>query len=110
MFEPHQGTLRLLNEFDNICDFLNMEGERSLKTQREKTPFIAKVIRVGKGQHFGERAIVFLNGARHEYARSYKCCWGHYYNCNRTRIGMYCEALDKFISIWLTVELCSCLR
>ncbi|MDX1446801.1 glycosyltransferase family 2 protein, partial [Lishizhenia sp.] len=41
----------------------------------------------------GEEVIRFMQHGK-EYARTYKCCWGRYYNCNRTRIGMYCVALD----------------
>ena len=31
---------------------------------------------------------------------SLACCWGHYYNCNRTQIGMYCAALDQAARAW----------
>ena len=48
----------------------------------------------------GRKVIRFRQGGR-EYARVYACCWGHYYNCNRTRIGKYCQALDEVAQAWL---------
>jgi hypothetical protein len=79
---------------------LNAKGELSLQTVKKGTPFIAKATVAEKGPHSGERVIVFLsekNGKRSESARIYECCWGHYYNCYGTRIGMYCKALDNSI-------------
>lgn len=100
MFETHQGNVRLVSEFDNVWESLNKTGERSLQTVRKRTPFIAKAIVIGKGKHLDERAIVFFgekNGKRKRNATSYECCWGHYYNCDGTRIGMYCEPLGRSI-------------
>jgi len=42
--------------------------------------------------------IRFFHNGR-EYGRAYECCWGHYYNCNRTRIGMYVRALDEYMAL-----------
>ena len=98
MFEPRQGTVRLDCEFDKVRDSLNIKGELSLQTEIEGKPFIAKATVATKGQHSGERVIVFIhekNGKRTESARSYECCWGHYYNCYGTRIGMYFKALAR---------------
>ncbi|MGA3291265.1 MAG: hypothetical protein ABSD42_13620 [Candidatus Bathyarchaeia archaeon] len=98
MFEPHQGNVRLDCEFDKVWDSLKMKGELSLQTEIEGKPFIAKATVATKGQHSGERVIVFIhekNGKRTESARSYECCWGHYYNCYGTRIGMYFKALAR---------------
>ena len=100
MLEPHEGNVRVVTEFEEAWDYLNRTGELHLQTEREGKPFIAKATITGKGIHSGEKSIRFLkkrNGKRQEYARSYECCWGHYYNCNRTRIGMYCKALDNAI-------------
>jgi len=44
----------------------------------------------------GRKAIVFKRNGM-ESARAYECCWGHYYNCNRTRFGMYSKGLDDVI-------------
>jgi hypothetical protein len=101
MSEPHQGNLSL-GEFNNIWDSLNKTGELSLQTERERKRFIAIASVAKRGLHSGERVILFLqekNGKRYESARAYECCWGHHTNCygTGTRIGMYCEALDRFI-------------
>jgi hypothetical protein len=75
---------------------LNGKDELSLQTEIEGKPFIAKARVATKGKHATERVIVFLhekNGKRTESARGYECCWGHYYNCYGTRIGMYFKAL-----------------
>lgn len=47
----------------------------------------------------GKRVIRFYQQGK-EYARAYKCCWGHYYNCSRARIGIYCSALDAAAKPW----------
>ena len=96
MFEPHRGNVPLTCDFDKVWISLHAIGELMLQTEREGKPFIAKAIVASKGQHSGERAIVFLHekdGKRTESARAYECCWGHYYNCFGTRIGMYFKAL-----------------
>jgi hypothetical protein len=54
---------------------------------------------VEAAESVGRQVIRFRQGGR-EYARAYKCWWGHYYNCNRTRIGMYCAALDAAAKAW----------
>jgi len=96
MFEPHQGNVQMDCEFDKVWDFLKMKGELSLQTEKEGKPFIAKATLTTRGQHPGERVIVFLHekdGKRTESARGDECCWGHYYNGYGTRIGMYFKAL-----------------
>ena len=96
MIEAHEGTVRLIGDFIKVWESLKKEGEVPLKTEREKTPFIAKATVAKKGSHPNERAIVILQDkTKHIHAYVYECCWGHYYNCSRTRIGMYCEALDN---------------
>ena len=96
MFEPHQGNVHLDCNFDRMWDFLKAKGELCLQTEVEGKPFIAKATVALRGKHEGERVIVFLHekaGKRTESAREYECCWGHYYNCYGTRIGMYFKAL-----------------
>lgn len=95
MFEPHEGTLQLINKFQKAYKWLDKLGPTHLKT-KSGTRFIAKANITQKGPHNGEEVIRFMQGGK-EYARAYDCCWGHYYNCNRTRIGMYCAAVDLAI-------------
>lgn len=96
MVEPHQGLVALRNTFDDAWEFLTRHGEVDLQTDRRRTPFIAKADKTKRGSHRSERVIRFFR-ATSERARCYECCWGYYHNCNRTRIGMYCKALDAVI-------------
>jgi hypothetical protein len=96
MVVPHQGDVRLKHSFNEVWTFIKTQGEIKLNTEREKTPFEVRADITTTGDHRGERVIVFTRGGE-ERARSYRCCWGHYNNCNRTRIGMYCKATDSFI-------------
>lgn len=89
MIEQHQGSVQMKNTFDNAFKLLRMSGSLELTTSRRKS-FTA----VADNACDGRRVIRFFQGEK-EYARSYECCWSHYYNCNRTRIGMYCKALDE---------------
>ncbi len=95
MFEPHEGTLQLKNEFQKAYNWLEKRGPAELKT-KSRTRFIAKANITRRGPHTGEKVIRFMQDGK-EYGRAYECCWGHYYNCNRTRIGMYCTALDNVV-------------
>ena len=61
MFEPHQGTVRLDCDFDKVWDYLKNKSELSLQTEAEGKPFIAKATVATRGQHAGERVIVFLH-------------------------------------------------
>jgi len=95
MFEPHEGTVRLSHRFGSTYKWLRGKGELVLATAAG-TSFTARAQVTTRGDHSGERVIRFFqNGS--EFGRAYKCCWGHYYNCNRTRIGMYCRALDSAV-------------
>jgi hypothetical protein len=93
MFEAHKGTVTLRHTFDSAHDWLRSKGEVALNTAAD-THFTARAEITKHGSHAGEAVIRFFQDSA-EYGRSYKCCWGHYYNCNRTRSGMYCEALDS---------------
>lgn len=96
MITIHGGYIILGHTFRDAWDFLDRKGKINLRTVRRNTPFEASARIVRRGLRKGELVIVFTrNGI--ERARCYACCWGHYYNCNRTRIGMYCNALDNFI-------------
>ena len=91
MFEPHEGKVALQHKFDATHKWLRSQGEISLTTA-SGTQFTARAEMTKRGPHAGENVIRYFQGGT-EYGRAYECCWGHYYNCNRTRIGMYCEAL-----------------
>ncbi len=93
--ERHQGEADLQSSFKRAHAWLQRNGDIELSTAAG-TRFTAKATRTNRGVHAGEATIRFFQDET-EYARAYECCWGHYYNCNRTRIGMYCEALDRAI-------------
>ena len=95
MFEPHEGTLLLKNKFQKAYNWLEKQGTSKLKT-KSGNDFVAQAEIIQKGPQTGQKVIRFMRDNK-EYARAYECCWGHYYNCNRTRIGMYCKALDGAI-------------
>lgn len=91
MIEAHQGQIQLAHSFNEAWEYLNRNGIINLSTSRAKE-FIAK----SDITRDNRRVIRFLrNGI--ESARSYECCWGFYYNCNRTRFGMYAKSLDDSI-------------
>jgi len=91
MIEKHQGTISMRNSFDNAYSSLKNIGSIILAT-KNGTLFTA----ISAMTQDNRRVFRFFQNET-EYARCYECCWGHYYNCNRTRIGMYCKALDNQI-------------
>jgi hypothetical protein len=93
--EPHADVVVLHHSFNSIHERVSKKGELNLTTE-SGTPFSARADIAQKGNHAGEKVIRFCQDDT-EYGRAYECCWGHYYNCNRTRIGMYCKALDSEI-------------
>ena len=95
MFEPHEGTLQLKHKFQKAYNWLETNGSLELNT-KSGTRIVAKADITQKGPNAGEKVIRFMQDNK-EYARAYECCWGRYYNCNRSRIGMYCTALDAAI-------------
>jgi hypothetical protein len=94
-FEAHQGQVSLEHPFQAAHTWLTQTGTAYLRTSRG-TSFEAVAAQVTRGPRRGEKVIRYLLRGQ-ERARAYPCCWGHYYNCNRTRIGMYCVALDVAI-------------
>lgn len=84
-------------KFTNVYGFVNSVGELDLETSVE-TGFTVRAAESG-----GRKVIRFYQHGI-EYGRAYKCCWGHYYNCNRARIGMYCKALDAAAKEWSSHE------
>ena len=96
MFDPHEGILNLTYSFEEAYIWIEKESKISFYTSN-KTLFTALAANVRRGPRIGEKVIrIFQN--KNEYARAYRCCWGHYYNCNRTRIGMYCKAIDTALT------------
>ena len=91
MIEKHQGKIQFSHSFDEVYTHLNQVGKINLKTS-VGTNFQAS----SSTARDGRSVIRFFQDGK-EYGRAYKCCWGHYYNCNRTRIGMYAESLDNLI-------------
>ena len=85
--QPHDGTVQTKCDFAKVFCFLVTNGKLDLKTSRGKK-FTAEAT------ESRERSVVKFRQDGKEYAKAYECCWGHEYNCIRTRIGMYCRALD----------------
>jgi hypothetical protein len=96
MVGRHEGIVKLSQEFDGVQQWLCAQDEVELVT-RIGTRFSARANVATSGSHRDESVIRFFQNGR-EFGRAYACCWGHYYNCNRTRIGMYCEALALAIT------------
>jgi len=93
MVERHEGEVFLNNDFATAWNRLSSYEEIELHTD-VGTLFSVKASKARDGRwviRFFQRGV--------EYARCYDCCWGHYYNCNRTRIGMYVKALDRWLSL-----------
>jgi hypothetical protein len=93
--EPHQGAVETRCSFLNAYHFVNAANTITLETSAG-TAFTAKAVDSMHG-----KVIRFYQRGK-EYGRAYQCCWGHYYNCNRTRIGMYCSALDHAARGWFS--------
>ena len=93
MIEPHDGTVQLQNTFAFVHQWLSDKGDVVLTTS-SGTQFTAQAGVTKRGPHTGESVVRFFQDDI-EFGRAYECCWGHYYNCNRTRVGMYCQALDS---------------
>jgi hypothetical protein len=100
-YEIHQRTITLVSDFNKAWEFLRGKGELTLRTEKNRIPFIVKASVAKRGKHEGERVILFLNEeTRRASAYVFKCCWGYHTNCygEGTRIGMYCETLDNYIT------------
>ncbi len=93
--EPHGGEVKVRRLFGEVYEWLVASSPVRLQTSTGSR-FFAEATVAQRGRHFGEKVIRFKQQAT-EYARAYECCWGRYYNCSRTRIGMYCAALDAVV-------------
>ena len=94
MIKPHQGSVQLFHSFDRAWNYLKKNGCLNLNTS------VGTNFKACAGTTRDNRKVIRFFQKRNkekEYARAYECCWGHYYNCNRTRVGMYLKALDKVL-------------
>jgi hypothetical protein len=93
--KKHEGWEDRAHTFDDVWERLNAAGSQRLTT-KAGTAFVAKAAITARGKRKGERVIRYFQHGQ-EYGRCYPCCWEHYHNCNRTRIGMYSRAVDQWI-------------
>jgi hypothetical protein len=94
MLRKHEGREERAHTFDEVWKSLDASHAQQLTT-KAGTVFVAKAAITTKGKRRGERVIrYFQDGGEH--GRCYGCCWEHYYNCNRRRVGMYSRALDAW--------------
>jgi hypothetical protein len=92
MNNSHAGEVALSNTFNKAYSWLKKFGPQDLQT-RAGTDFTAAAQINKKGPRKGNKAVTFSStNNRVQYA--YHCCWGHYYNCYGTLVGMYCRSLD----------------
>ena len=91
MIVAHDGLAEQRHSFGQVWEVLSAGGPTSAVTTTGKL-FTSSAVVTGDGR----KAIVFKRNNT-ESARAYECCWGHYYNCNRTRFGMYATALDHVL-------------
>lgn len=91
MVEIHQDKIQLSHSFDEVYTYLNQVGKINLKT------LVGTSFQTSSDTARDGRIVIKFFQDGKEYGRAYECCWGHYYNCNRTRIGMYVKSLDDFL-------------
>ncbi len=91
MVNSHQDTVELHHSFEDAYTWLDRRCSSILATGNG-TSFEAFATKGQRGEHHDEPVIKYFQHGK-EFGRSYACCWGHYYNCNCTRIGMYCKAV-----------------
>ncbi len=60
-YEIHQRTVTLTSDFSKAWEFLSSKGEITLRTEKNRIPFIVKASVTKRGKHEGERVIRFLN-------------------------------------------------
>jgi|GEM_PF-1135586 len=86
----HEGKVMLVHSFDETWSTLERKGPIALATSTgHRFRALASTSRKGK--------VIRFMKERGEYGRAYVCCWGFYYNCNGTRIGMYAKAVDEYL-------------
>ena len=96
------GNLNPLNRvalkcsFEDVWSFLNQKGSVHLRTDKTQKEFSAEARVCRRGKNAGNKFIVFLREACAD--RCYENDWGFYCNSSGTWIGMYCKALDRYLS------------
>jgi len=88
MIEVHGGYIKHKHSFPDVYTLLNNNEVKLITSTGKEFTAFATTAKDG-------REVIRFNRNNKESARAYKCCWGHYYNCNRTRFGMYAKALDE---------------
>jgi len=102
MVKPHQGDQIRRHTFEEAWQRLADVGGGELTTSAG-TVFSARATITKRGPRQGNPVIRFFREGR-ESARSYDCCWEHYYNCYGTRVGMYASAVDQWLGVERGVE------
>ncbi len=97
--ELHQLHDEQILAIDGLRTQLNASDAQQLTTTAG-TPFVARAATTTRGRKKGKRVLRYFQQGQ-EYGRCYECCWEHYYNCNRTRIGMYSTAVDEWTGRWV---------
>jgi hypothetical protein len=93
MIEAHQGRVETACDFAETYGFVRTAAPAELQTSTGARFTV-------QAATSGSREVIRFYQRGREHARAYPCCWGRYYNCNRTRIGMYCAALDSAAKAW----------
>lgn len=84
------------NSFEDVWQFLHHNISVELKTEKTQKSFSAEAKVAVKGKNAGNKFILFSRDACAD--RCYEPDWGFYTNSSGTWIGMYCKALDSYIS------------
>ncbi len=97
MAEPHEGATALRHDFGAVHTWLQGSDKRGKGLATMSGSHFDALAGAGEpGPRAGEAVIRFVQAGK-EIGRVYACCWGTYYNCDRTRVGMYAMALDKSV-------------
>jgi hypothetical protein len=89
---PHNGKVQNAVGFEQAFKIASENPKRTYQTTGNDTPFTIKASHTTRGKHPNEPVLRFMSGGK-EKARSYRCCWGHMTNCNRTHIDCYTQAI-----------------
>lgn len=88
----HFGMSRTRVSFNEAFNLAQKSPGTTYLTTGNATPFTVVAAVARKGDHKGERVLVFKTSGQ-ERARAYPCCWEYATNCNRTYIDCYTGAL-----------------
>ena len=90
--EVHHDVLMNRISFAEAYRMVSSNPVKEYRTSGNQSPFVAVASKAGRGNHMGEKVIIFKTEGK-EMARCYPCCWGHMTNCNRTYIDCYTSVL-----------------